>query len=499
MGKRKLILGTLSSGALTATTLTATAAGTALSVTNNATIGGTLGVTGTTTFGGSVTAGSFIGPISGTLTGAVVGTTGSFSGALTGASATFSGDVGVVGFLKVGNASTPGRLKFAANNTDYTLLGVNSTDDVTNTRILISGSARSGNAGVIQYVSVGSGSTHDFYGNGTTIATGSIRSGFVTLSGTGTALSVTNNATIGGTFGVTGNTTITGGLTVNGAGNAFTVTNNATIGGTLGTGAITGTSATFSGDVGVVGFLKVGNASTPGRLKFASSSTDYTLLGVNSSDDATNTRIIISGSARSGNAGVIQYVSMGSGSSHDFYGNGTTIATGFIRSGSMTLSGTGTVLNLSNGGMSCSGASAFGNDLICTTKITNGGFDFLLGTSDQTTRGNTGTSRALVKTAGGVLTINFGGDFFGGVYINSPFSADSCKNVKSGYDTSGTNGGTVTFGSAFASIPSVTTTLDTNTIAVMTVYNVTTTAFQWVKQTFVTANFYWIATNFPNN
>lgn len=178
---------------------------------------------------------------------------------LTSASATFSGDVGVVGFLKVGNASTPGRLKFASSSTDFTLLGTQSLDDTTNTRIILCASANASFPGTIQYISIGSGSNHDFYGNGTSIATGKIRTGFLTLSGTGTALSVTNNATIGGnltvtgtlgsgavspssiavtgnatvggTLGVTGNTTLTGTLTINGAATALTITNNVSIGG----------------------------------------------------------------------------------------------------------------------------------------------------------------------------------------------------------------------------------------------------------------------------
>lgn len=70
----------------------------------------------------------------------------------------------------------------------------------------------------------------------------------VTFSAAGTALSVTNNATIGGTLAVTGNTTLTGTLTVNGAGTGLTVANNTTLSGTLGvTGASTFTGETING------------------------------------------------------------------------------------------------------------------------------------------------------------------------------------------------------------------------------------------------------------
>lgn len=248
---------TAPTGAWTASSLHLTGSGTALSVDNNTTIGGTLDVTGI----------------------------------VTGTAATFSGNVGVVGFLKVGNASTPGRLKFASSSTDYTLLGVNSSDDVTNTRIILSGSARSGAAGVIQYISVGAGSTHDFFGSATTIATGSIRTGFLTLSGTGTALSVTNNVSIGGTLGVTGTCTlgvVSSGalsattLTATAAGTALTVTNNANIG-TLnlqgaGTALSVNNNATVGGNLTVLGSL-AGGATTITTLS-ATNGTFSGTLGV---------------------------------------------------------------------------------------------------------------------------------------------------------------------------------------------------------------------------
>ncbi len=49
--------------------------------------------------------------------------------------------------------------------------------------------------------------------------------------------------------------------------------------------------------------------------------------------------------------------------------------------------------------------------------ITNGGFDFILGNTDQATRGNSGASRALVKNTGNVLHLNFSNDYTGGVAI----------------------------------------------------------------------------------
>ncbi|MBP9152778.1 MAG: hypothetical protein KBF73_10885, partial [Flavobacteriales bacterium] len=51
--------------------------------------------------------------------------------------------------------------------------------------------------------------------------------------------------------------------------------------------------------------------------------------------------------------------------------------------------------------------------------ITNGGFDFLLGNTDQVARGNSGASRALVKDGGNILTINYAGDYTGGTRIGT--------------------------------------------------------------------------------
>ena len=49
-----------------------------------------------------------------------------------------------------------------------------------------------------------------------------------------------------------------------------------------------------------------------------------------------------------------------------------------------------------------------------------GGFDLRLGTADQTSRGNTGPSRALVKYSPSTLVINYSGDFTGGTMVDGP-------------------------------------------------------------------------------
>jgi len=60
-----------------------------------------------------------------------------------------------------------------------------------------------------------------------------------------------------------------------------------------------------------------------------------------------------------------------------------------------------------------------------SSNITNGGFDFILGTSDQSNRGNSGSSRALVKEATSTLVLNYAGDFTGGVRVGSNLRAPS--------------------------------------------------------------------------
>lgn len=52
-------------------------------------------------------------------------------------------------------------------------------------------------------------------------------------------------------------------------------------------------------------------------------------------------------------------------------------------------------------------------------QFTNSGFDFILGNGDQVSRGNTGSSRALVKIGTSRLYVNYAGDFSGGTVIDS--------------------------------------------------------------------------------
>ena len=72
-----------------------------------------------------------------------------------------------------------------------------------------------------------------------------------------------------------------------------------------------------------------------------------------------------------------------------------------------------------------SGIATVNGSLNVTSNITNGGFDFILGNTDQSTRGNSGLSRALVKDSRilpSTLTLNYDGDFTGGVRVDSKIS-----------------------------------------------------------------------------
>ena len=71
-------------------------------------------------------------------------------------------------------------------------------------------------------------------------------------------------------------------------------------------------------------------------------------------------------------------------------------------------------------GITISSISASGQ--LTTDKVNNTGFDLTLGSGDQVSRGNSGSSRALVKLTGSKLFINYAGDFTGGVVIDSDTS-----------------------------------------------------------------------------
>lgn len=88
--------------------------------------------------------------------------------------------------------------------------------------------------------------------------------------------------------------------------------------------------------------------------------------------------------------------------------SGTTESTSTTTGAITTPGGLGVAKNI-NGGQAI---SALGS-------VTSGGFDFILGNTDQSSRGDSGSSRALVKNTGNVLVINFQNDFSGGTKVES--------------------------------------------------------------------------------
>lgn len=75
------------------------------------------------------------------------------------------------------------------------------------------------------------------------------------------------------------------------------------------------------------------------------------------------------------------------------------------------------------GGISTNDSSYLAS--VSASDLTNRGFTFTLGSGDQITRGDSGLSRALVKTTGNILTINQGGDFTGGIILDSSTNISS--------------------------------------------------------------------------
>jgi hypothetical protein len=111
---------------------------------------------------------------------------------------------------------------------------------------------------------------------------------------------------------------------------------------------------TTGGNVGIGNtapsqILQVGDAA---RLRISNSSSDYTLIGTKEIDDSNNTRIVLSGSARSGYNGNIDYVATNNGS-HIFYRNGGTESMRISNSGNVGIGTTSPSykLDISGGAM----------------------------------------------------------------------------------------------------------------------------------------------------
>jgi hypothetical protein len=82
---------------------------------------------------------------------------------------------------------------------------------------------------------------------------------------------------------------------------------------------------------------------------------------------------------------------------------------------SVTDAGASTNRSVSVGGLTSAGS-------VTAAGLVNSGFDFVLGNGDQSSRGNSGASRALVKEGGNVLVLNYGNDFSGGTRVGGNLS-----------------------------------------------------------------------------
>ncbi len=254
----------------------------AVSMGNNATVAGTLGVTGATTLSSTlgVTGAS---TLNSTLT--VQGTS------------TFNDDVGVYADLYVSGETDTATLSVVGAATVGSTLDVTGATTVGGT-MAITGSTTVGGsfdvAGVANIVGATSvGGTLGVTGattlssslavTGSSTLTGAVTmsnnasvGGTLAVTGASTltgSVTMTNSATVGGTLGVTGATTLSNNLSVGGTSTltgAVTMSNNASVAGTL---DVTG-AATFSSNVDVAGELNV-----TGNLTAANFSVEQTLTG----------------------------------------------------------------------------------------------------------------------------------------------------------------------------------------------------------------------------
>jgi phage minor structural protein len=175
-------------------------------------------------------------------------------------------------------------------------------------------------------------------------------------------------------------------------------------------GNLTGATGTFSGNISTQADINVGNNIYIGALN------QYQTKGLWFSDKASVTasrwntndhQLTVTGN---------KVVIVGEDS------NGITTNSEIdIGDGDITLWARDGITINANGidGLNIIGKTTLGGALYTDGTIQCGGFDFRLGTYDQSSRGDTGSSRALVKYSGGKLVINYAKDFYGGVEVQS--------------------------------------------------------------------------------
>lgn len=192
------------------------------------------------------------------------------------------------------------------------------------------------------------------------------------------------------------------------------------------TGSLTGATQ-FLGGVYVAKNLRVDGTLTAGTITYASTSTGtldvtdgtgqtFTVASTQNATSTTNGAAKIVGGLSVGNA-----IFAGGSIKTTDTTQSTSVSTGcIIGSGGIGCSG-----NITAGGNLTSQNITANGTVAATGSITDGGFDFILGNTDQGTRGNSGSSRALVKESSARLIVNFNGDFTGGVEIQGTTESTS--------------------------------------------------------------------------
>ncbi len=155
-----------------------------------------------------------------------------------------------------------------------------------------------------------------------------------------------------------------------------------------------------TGEVGI-------GTTNPGRkLEVVDNSNDYNGINVTNNNAGANARAAIVFSNGTHHTAI----------GHTGTGNGSY---GFINSTDLRILTNGAeTMRITSETKVGIGTESPSTTLHVNGNITNGGFDFRLGSSDQTSRGNSGASRALVKGTSTELGINWSGDFTGGTVIH---------------------------------------------------------------------------------
>ncbi len=272
--------------------------------------------------------------------------------------ATFSvlpnGNTAIGGTLSVAGATTTNGIANTGNITNSGNITTGSLN--VNGPAVVNGSLQAGATSTAGLVNTGAMSTTTLTVSGATVTNGIQNFGNFANSG---------NAAVGGSLGVTGNTTLGGTLAVTGGatvGGALGVTGNTTLGGTLAVaGASTTSGISNTGNIANSGNLtNAGNASVGGTLTVTGASTLNGATTVNNTLTATGTTTLGSTAGTGGNTVVVS-------------SSGITATAGTsslaLNSSGATMSGGGSSLALAGGKATFAGS---GGSPVTVTGVANG-------------------------------------------------------------------------------------------------------------------------------